>query len=69
MTTDRDAERATNESSGAPGGDRGRSNPSDVSDAQTHTATSDTEGVYESDPGPTTGDTTGEDPLGADDTR
>ena len=44
---------------------------SDVSAAQTDTTTSETElePVYQSDPGPTVGDTTGEDPQGADDTR
>ena len=42
---------------------------SDVSAAQTDTTTSETEPVYQSDPGPTVGDTTGEDPRGADDTR
>ena len=42
---------------------------SDVSAAQTDTSTSETEPVYQSDPGPTVGDTTGEDPRGADDTR
>jgi hypothetical protein len=42
---------------------------SDVSAAQTDTATSETEPVSQSNPGPTVGDTTGEDPRGADDTR
>jgi hypothetical protein len=42
---------------------------SDVSAAKTDTAVSDNEPVTESNPGPATGDTTGEDRLGADDTR
>jgi len=53
----------------APGAVPGRGDSADVSTAQTDTATSDTEPVYESNPGPTTGDTSGEDPLGADDVR
>ena len=44
-------------------------NDDDVSAAQTDTETSDTEPVHDSDPGPTTGDTSGDDPQGADDTR
>lgn len=53
----------------APGAVPAPHGSSDVSEAQTDTSTSDTEPVYESDPGPTIGDTTGEDRLGADDTR
>ena len=53
----------------APGAVRGPRDSSDVSAAQSDTEISDTESAYESDPGPTIGDTTGEDPRGADDTR
>jgi hypothetical protein len=42
---------------------------SDVSAAQTDTEVSDNEKVTETNPGPTIGDTSGEDRLGADDTR
>jgi hypothetical protein len=42
---------------------------SDVSAAKTDTAVSDNEPVTESNPGGAIGDTTGEDRLGADDTR
>ena len=54
----------------APGTAPDPGDASDVSAAKGDTETSDTgAAVYESDPGPTTGDTTGEDPQGADDTR
>jgi len=41
----------------------------DVSAAKTDTSTADTDPVYDTDPGPTVGDTTGDDPHGADDVR
>lgn len=54
----------------APGTTPDRGDASDVSAAKADTGTSDTDAaVYDSDPGPTTGDTTGKDPQGADDTR
>ena len=46
-----------------------RGDTTEPSAAKTDTEVSDTEPVYESDPGGTTGDTTGDDPHGADDTR
>ncbi len=53
----------------APGAATDGGDSAEASAAKTDTETSDTEAVYGSDPGTTTGDTTGEDPQGADDTR
>lgn len=53
----------------APGTAPDGGDSSDASAAKTDTQTTDTEPVFESDPGATTGDTTGEDRYGADDSR